>query len=66
VVIGTCIVKFWTGKGMISKHVPPLNGLIGLVTSYTTNGITATLLLVPISTNTKLGGLYLKSNKTIC
>ncbi len=29
-VIGTCIVKIWIDKGMIFKHVPPLNGLIGL------------------------------------
>jgi hypothetical protein len=50
---------------MISKHVPPLSGLIGLVIGCTTNGVTRTLLLVPISTYTKLGGSYLKSGKTI-
>jgi hypothetical protein len=34
----TCIVKVWTCKGMISKLVPPLSGLIGLVMAigYTT------------------------------
>ncbi len=30
-VTGIGIVEVWTSKGMISKHVPPLNGLIGLV-----------------------------------
>jgi hypothetical protein len=50
---------------MISKVIPPLSGLIGLIINYTTNGIAKTLLLVPMSTNTKLGGLYLKSWKTV-
>jgi hypothetical protein len=50
---------------MIFKHVPPLNGLIGLVTGCTIDGIARTLLLVPISTNTKLNGLYLKLRKII-
>jgi hypothetical protein len=59
----TSMVKVWISKGMISKHVPPLSGLIGLVIGYTTNGITGTMLLVPISTNTKLGVSYLKSGK---
>jgi hypothetical protein len=39
---------------MIFKHVPPLSGLTGLVTSCTIDGVAGTLLLVPISTNTKL------------
>jgi hypothetical protein len=49
---------------MIFKPAPPFSGLINLVmvTSCTTYGV---LLLVPISTDTKLGGLYLKSRKTI-
>jgi hypothetical protein len=50
---------------MISKLVPPLNGLTSLVIGCTTNGVVGTLLLVPISINTKFGGLYLKSWKTI-
>jgi hypothetical protein len=52
---------------MISKFVPPLNGLIDLVMAigYTTNGVDGTLLLVPISTNTKLGGSYLKLRKVV-
>jgi uncharacterized membrane protein len=52
---------------MISKLVPPLNGLIGLVmaTCCTTYGVVRTLLLVPISINTKLGGSYLKLGKAI-
>ncbi len=55
-VIETSIVKIWIGKGMILKLVPPLSGLTNLVTSCTTNGVVGTLLLVPISTYTKLGG----------
>jgi hypothetical protein len=52
---------------MISKHVPPLSGLIGLVMAIgcTANAIVGTLLLVPISTNTKLSGLFLKLGKVI-
>jgi len=59
------IVKVWIGKGMISKPIPTINGLIGLITSYTTDGVAGTLLLVPISTYTKLGNLYLKSKKIV-
>jgi len=51
VVFGIGIIKVWTSKGMIS----PLSGLIGLITSCTIYGIVRTLLLIPISTNTKLG-----------
>lgn len=46
---------------MTSKLIPPLSGLTSLVvaTSCTTNGVVVdVLLLVPISTNTKLGGSY--------
>jgi hypothetical protein len=50
---------------MISKLVPPLNGLTSLVVGYTTDGVTRILLLVPISINTKLGGSYLKSRKVV-
>jgi hypothetical protein len=52
---------------MISKLVPPLNGLIGLVgaTSCITYGVVGALLLVLISTYTKLGGSYLKSGKVV-
>jgi hypothetical protein len=46
VVTGTCIVKVWKGKGMISKPIPPLSGLNGLVIGYTTYGVTGILLLV--------------------
>ncbi len=53
--IKTCMVKVWTFKGMISKPFRALNGLIGLVIGCTTNGVIGTLLLVPISKNTKLG-----------
>ncbi len=49
---------------MISKLVPPFSGLTGLVTSCTINGVAIILLLVPISTNTKLGGSYLKLGTT--
>jgi len=61
--IGISIGKIKICKGMLSKHVPPLSGPIGLVMAIgcTTNGVVGILLLVPISTNTKLGGLYLKS-----
>jgi len=48
---------------MISKLVPPLNGLTGLVTSCTTNGVTGTLLLVLISMDTKLKGLQWNQGK---
>jgi hypothetical protein len=44
---------------MIFKHVPPLSGLIGL------DGVARILLLVPISTYTKLEGSYLKSRKAV-
>ncbi len=50
---------------MISKLVPPFSGLISLVTCYTTNGVIGILVLVAISIDTKLGGLYLKSRKTL-
>ncbi len=67
VITWTCIVKMWIGKGMISKHVPPLSGLIGLVvaTCCTTNGVASALVLVPISINTKLGGLNLKLREVV-
>ncbi len=41
---------------MISKPIPPLNGLNGLVMAIgcTTDGVAGILLLVPISTYTKL------------
>jgi hypothetical protein len=47
---------------MILKKFPPLNGLIGLVMPIgcTIDDIVGILLLVPISTYTKLGGSYLK------
>ncbi len=63
----TSIVKVWTCKGMIFKHVPPFSGLTDLLITigYTTNGVAGTLLLVLISTYTKLGGSYLKSRKAI-
>jgi hypothetical protein len=50
---------------MISKLVPPLSGLTGLVTGYTIDGIARTLLLVPISIDTKFGGSYLKLRKVV-
>jgi hypothetical protein len=52
---------------MMPKLVPPLNGLSGLVmaTGCTTNGVVGTMLLVLISTNTKLGSSYLKSRKVV-
>jgi hypothetical protein len=50
---------------MISKLVPPLSGLIDLVIGYTIDGIAGTLLLVPISIDTKFDGSYLKSGKAI-
>jgi hypothetical protein len=50
---------------MILKLVPPLSGLTGLVTNCTIDSVVGTLLLVPISTHTKLGGSYLKLRKTI-
>jgi hypothetical protein len=52
---------------MILKPIPPLSGLIGLVMAigYTTNGVVGTLILDPISIDTKLGGLYLKLGKAI-
>ncbi len=59
--------KNWTCKGMIYKLVPPPSGLISLVvaTSCTTHGVVGVLLLVPISTYTKLSDLYWKSGKAI-
>jgi len=50
---------------MISKLVPPLSGLTSLITCYTIDGVIGTLLLVPISIDTKLEASYLKSRKTI-
>jgi hypothetical protein len=50
---------------MISKLVPPLSGLIGLVIGCTIDGVVGILLFVIISTYTKLGGSYLKLGKTI-
>jgi hypothetical protein len=64
-VIGIGIVKVWTSKGMIYKHVPPLSGLIGLVTSCIIDGVVRIMLLVLVSTYTKLKGLYLKSRKAV-
>jgi hypothetical protein len=48
---------------MISKPIPPLSGLISLIIGCTIDGVAKTLLLVPISIDTKLGGSYLKSRK---
>jgi hypothetical protein len=52
---------------MISKSIPPLSGIICLVMaiSYIINVVDRTLLLVPISIDMKLGGLYLKLGKMI-
>jgi hypothetical protein len=52
---------------MMPKLVPPLSGLSGLVMAIgcTTNGVVGTMLLVLISTNTKLGSSYLKSRKVV-
>jgi hypothetical protein len=50
---------------MTSKLIPPLSGLTGLVIGCTINAIARTLLLVQISTYTKLGGLYLKLGKAV-
>jgi hypothetical protein len=52
---------------MISKPIPPLSGLTGLITTTgcTTVGVANILLLVLISTNTKLWGFYLKSRKVV-
>jgi hypothetical protein len=55
-------------KGMISKLVPLLNGLVNLVIiiGCTTNGdVFTTMLLILISMNIKFNGLYLKSRKEI-
>ncbi len=51
---------------MIFKPIPPISGLISLVVaiSCTIDGV-ASVMLVPISTNMKLGGLYLKSRKVV-
>ncbi len=59
-VIETSIIKIWTGKGMIYKLVPPLSGLIGLITGCIIDGVAGTLLLVPISIDTKLGGFLVE------
>jgi hypothetical protein len=63
----TCMVKVWRCMGMIFEHVPPLSGLTSLVmtTSCNTNGVGRALLLVPIFTDTKLRGLYLKIRKSV-
>jgi len=52
---------------MIFKPIPFLSGLIGLVVATnTTNGVVVSaLILVPISTYTKLGGSYFKLGKAI-
>jgi hypothetical protein len=52
---------------MISKPIPPLSGLTSLVMaiSCTRDGVVVTLLLIPISTNMKLKGSYLKSGRTV-
>jgi hypothetical protein len=52
---------------MISKPVAPLSGLIGLVTSCTTNGIARTLLLVLISHKHKTWGFIfeIKENNMV-
>ncbi len=55
VVNKTCMVEVWTTKGMISKLVPPLSRLNGLITCCTTNVVVGIMLLVPISTYIKLG-----------
>ncbi len=67
IITKTCIIKVNASKGMISKLLPPLRGLIGLVmpTSCTIDGVARTLLLVLISRNTKLRGSYLKSRKVV-
>ncbi len=56
------IVKVWTCKGMVSKHVPSFSRLTGLLraTSCTADGVAGILLLVPISIDTKLGGFVLE------
>ncbi len=45
VITWICIIKVWTCKGMIYKHVPPFSKLTGLVmaTSCITNGIVGIL-----------------------
>ncbi len=50
---------------MIFKPLPPFNGVTGLIISCTRHGVVGIFFLVPISTNTKLEGLYLKSRKKI-
>jgi hypothetical protein len=52
---------------MISKLVPPLNGLTGLVmvTSCTIDGVTRILFLVLISIDMKLGSSYLKLGEVV-
>jgi hypothetical protein len=66
----TCIAKVTTCKNMISQHVPPLMGLIGLViitccslgSNLKVDDVAIVIFkLVPISTNTQKGGSYLKS-----
>jgi len=52
---------------MISKLVPPLNGLTSLVMviSCTIDGVIRTLLLVLISIDTKLRSSYLKLGEAV-
>ncbi len=57
--------KYNISLNRISKPVPPLSGLTGLIIGCTIDAVTKTLLLVPISTNTKLEGLYLKLGKDV-
>ncbi len=72
-ITSTSIIKVITGKGMISKHVPPLMGLIGLVITCCSLGLgpkvndvaLVVLVLVLISIDTKEGGSYLKSKKAV-
>jgi hypothetical protein len=52
---------------MIFKPIPPPSGLISLLVAIgcTIDGVAGVLLLVPISTNMKLRGLYLKLGKVV-
>jgi hypothetical protein len=43
---------------MISKPIPPFSGLIDLIIGCIADGIIGTLILVPISINTKFEGSY--------
>jgi hypothetical protein len=62
------MVKVSTSKGMISKLIPPLNGLTDLVMvrGYTTDGVAGALPLVPISTNMKLWVFEIKESSSVC